>query len=336
VIVAAIGVMAALAAADALRGGGDGERPAAGTTTGATTRSRAPTLPEELRREGVTGQILYSDSQCLLHTLLLPDLENELVRREDTDAPIRRCTFSIGAGRLLADGERVNPVGVHVARCHRGHVEVRDALSQRLVARMPGCMPAWRPDGALSYVRDGEVFVGGRLLLSRRDLRRASNAHPNVRNLEPGFPVGVRVISLAWFDDARLAVALAITVRRVERQYLLAVFDGRRFVGSVVRFTGPLGALLTSPDGAYVADEGGMIVTRNAEGAELPAGLPDGRLVAFSPDDRWLAFVTRGSIYLVAAPANDSAIRVLRLPFGAEDAVWEPGGPTIDTTTTAR
>jgi hypothetical protein len=79
-----------------------------------------------------------------------------------------------------------------------------------------------------------------------------------------------------------------------------------------------------------------MIITRDAEGTELPAGLPTGRLVAFSPDNRWVALVTRGSIYLVAGPENTGAIRVLRLPYDAEDAVWEPGGPVIDTTTTAR
>jgi hypothetical protein len=335
-IVAAVGLLAALAAADALRGSGDGERPAAAPTSATSTRSRAPTVQEELRREGVAGIITYSDDRCLLHTLFLPGLEGELVRREDTEAPIRRCTFAVGAGRFLPDDVQVSPRGMRTAHCLRGHVEVVDVVAGQLVSRVRGCTPAWRPDGALTYVRDDEVFVGDRLLLSRRDLRKASNAHPNVRSVEPGYPVRVQVTSLAWFDQKRLSAVLAITIRGVERQYLLAVFEGRHFVGGAVRFTGPFGELITSDDGAYVADEGGMIMTRDGEGSELPAGLPDGRLVAFSPDDRWVAFVTPGSIYLVAGPANEGAIRILRLPFGAEDAVWEPGGPTIDTTTTAR
>lgn len=335
-IVAAIGVLAGLAAADALRGGGDESEPVAVATAGTSTPSRAPTLAEELRRESVTGIVTYSDDQCLVHTLLLPSLENELVRRESTDAPIRRCTFAVGGGRFLQNDEIVSPDDKSAAHCLGGHVEVVDIVSGVLQSRVRGCTPAWRPDGALTYVRDGEIFVEGRLLLSHRALRRASNAHPNVRRLEPGYPVSVRVTSLAWFDETRLAAALAITIRGVERQYLLAVFEGRRLVGSAVRFAGPFGGLITSPGGAYVADAGGMVMTRDGKGAELPAGLPSGPVVAFSPDNRWVAVVTRSSIYLVATALNDSAIRALRLPYGAGDAVWEPGGPTIDTTTTAR
>jgi hypothetical protein len=135
VIVAAIGVLAALAAADALRGSGDGERPVAATTPETTTSSRPPTLPEELSREAVTGIITYSDDQCLLHTLLLPSLEDELVRQEVSGAPIRHCAFSIGAGRLLPDAARVNPADTWTAQCVRGHVEVVDVVRGELLER---------------------------------------------------------------------------------------------------------------------------------------------------------------------------------------------------------
>jgi hypothetical protein len=332
-LVGGVVLLALLAAGDALRGHGDGE---VSSGAGTTTRTRPPTLRDELRREAVAGLMLYSDEQCLVHSLLLPNLVDEFVREEGTGAPLRRCRFVAGAGRFLADDERVNAAGVHVARCRHGHVEVRDALNHRLVARTPGCMPAWRPDGALTYVRDGQVLIGGRALLSRHDLRRAANRHPNVRGVAPGFPVRVGVTSLAWFDDERLAAALRIKILGVEPQYLLVVFEGRRAAASAVSFSGPFGALIRSPGGSFVADEGGMMMSRSGVATQVAEGLPSGRIVAFSPDERWVALITTGSIYLVATPLNDASIRILRLPFAAADAVWEPGGPTIDTTTTAR
>jgi hypothetical protein len=333
-VVALVGTIAVLAAADALRGNGQANQPpSAGTTE--ETRARPPTLSEELRREDVDGLLVYSDEQCLLHSLLLPHLDDEVVRQEVSGAPVRHCTFSAGAGRFLADDEQVNAAGVHTARCRRGHVEVRDVANQRLVARMPGCTPAWRPDGALTYVRDGEVLVGGKPYLTRRDLHRAAKQHPNLNDLGAGIPFQARVTSLAWFDNRSLAATLKILVGGVEPQYLLVVLKGRRIVGSAVRFGGPFGPLLRSPAGAYVADEGGMVVDRDAVSTDLPAGIPSGRLVAFSPDQRWVAVVTRGSIYLVATPLNDSVVRILQLPFAAGDAVWEPAGPLVDVTARA-
>jgi hypothetical protein len=332
-VVGAVVMLAVLAVADAVRDDGEVQTSLAGATT---TRTKPPTLREELHREALTGLITYSDEQCQLHSLLLPRLEDNVVREEGTGAPVQRCRFGVGGGRFLEDDEVISPDRTLIARCRAGHLEVLDALTGNVRSRLRGCVPTWRPDGALTYVRDGRVLAGGRLLLSRTDLRRAANRHPNVRGVVPDYPVSIHVAALAWFDERRLAATLRIRILGVETQHLLVVFQGHRATASSVRFSGPFGALVTSPAGSYVADEGGTIMARNGVATDVAEGLPRGRAVAFSPDDRWILLVTRGSIYLVATPANEAAIRTLRLPVAAGDATWEPGGPTIDTTTTAR
>jgi hypothetical protein len=333
-IVVAVAALAVFAAADALRGHG---QPRDAASVPATTRERAPTLRERLRSQGVSGQILYSDQDCILHSLVLPQMVDDVVRGDTGARAFHYCRFGVGGGRIRDDDELISPDGQLVARCRAGHVEVFIESGERRLSRVPGCAPAWRPDGGLTYARNGEILLGGGVvLISTADLRRAANRHPNVRGVVGGHPVKVGVTALAWFDERRLAAALRIRILGVEPQYLLVVFEGRRVVASAVRFTGPLGALVTSPAGSYVADEGGMIMARNGVATDIAEGLPNGRVVTFSPDDRWVLLVTRNSIYLVATPVTEAAIRTLRLPVDASDAVWEPGGPTIDTTTTAR
>jgi hypothetical protein len=55
--------------------------------------------------------------------------------------------------------------------------------------------------------------------------------------------------------------------------------------------------------------------------------------VAFSPDERWLAYVNGTSIFFVGTPFGDEPGRIIRRPKAAQDLVWEPGGPVVDTST---
>jgi len=61
VLLAALGILAALALADALRRGET--RPAAEptVTSATTTQSEPATLPDTLRKEAVSGFVIYSD-----------------------------------------------------------------------------------------------------------------------------------------------------------------------------------------------------------------------------------------------------------------------------------
>jgi hypothetical protein len=333
-VVAGVVLLGILAAADSLRGDGEVRAPVAG---GTTTRPRPPTLQETLRREEVTGFVTYSDERCRLHSLALPDMADFVVRKERTFDPVRRCRFAMGAGRFLADDELIDPDGKLLARCRRRHVEVFDVLSSELRSRVPGCAPAWRPDGGLTYFHGARILLGGRIVLfSRADLRSAARGHPNVAGLGAGVPFTVRVLELAWLDQRRLAASLEVRIRSVEPQYREVLFQDRGMIGGTVSFAGPIRGLVVSPGGGFVADQQGRMIARDGGSSELPDGVPTPLAVAFSPDENWLAAATGASILLVGTPRNDEPGRVIRLPVAARDVVWEPGGPVIDTTTTAR
>jgi hypothetical protein len=331
IVVGAVGIVAALAVGDALRGNGGAEL---SPQAGATTATRPPTLRETLRRQHVSGVIDYSDEQCALHSLLLPNLTDEIVRKEGTGAPVRRCAFAVGAGRFLADDELISPDRTRVARCRRGHVEVLDVLSGRLLSRTPGCVPAWRPNGGLTYAHDGAVLEDGRVLYAQGELRRLARRHPNIAFAGSGGLLRVRVLALAWLERRFLAASLRAVSRRVEPQSFVVLLRGNRFLALDAAFAGPVRTLVASPTGSFVAEDQGTIISKEGRSFGLLESVPRPRRVVFSPDERWLAMATGTSVYLVGTPRNLGF--VIRLPIPAQDLVWEPAGPTIDTTTTAR
>ena len=100
-LVVAVGILAALALADALRPKG-GTRPAASppTTPATTTRPGSPTLLDTLRGEAISGFVLYSDHDCRLHSLLLPRMIDAVVRDEG-GADIFHCRFDVDGGRIV-------------------------------------------------------------------------------------------------------------------------------------------------------------------------------------------------------------------------------------------
>ena len=97
-LVIAVGILAALALADALRPKG-GARPAA-TPPATTTQPGPPTLLDTLREEAVSGFVLYSDRDCRLHSLLLPRMIDDVVRHEG-GADIFHCRFDVDGGRIV-------------------------------------------------------------------------------------------------------------------------------------------------------------------------------------------------------------------------------------------
>jgi len=153
---------------------------------------------------------------------------------------------------------------------------------------------------------------------------------------ESGVRIFVHATDLAWLDEEHLVASLEIRSRFAEFQYATVLFDGKAVVGFTTSFGGLLRGWVVSPTGSFAAAENGTIVARDGDFTEPPRNLPTGRAVAFSPDEQWLAYATGVSIYLIGTPRNSSPGRIIRLPVPAQDLVWEPGGPTIDTTTTAR
>jgi hypothetical protein len=331
-IVVAVAALAVFAAADALRGGPE---PKASAPAPTITRAKPPTLHELLRREDLVGFVLYSDHDCRLHSLLLPGMEDNVVRQEGGSVVIH-CRFEAAGGRILEEGEVMSPDRSSIARCRAGKITIRAAEGEVERRSVAGCPPAWRPDGRLTYPRGGAIIQDGRPLFTAGELRRAARLHPNVAQVGAGIPIFAHATDLAWLDEDRLVATLEIRVRGVEPQNLAVLFDGKAVVGVATNRGRGLGNWTVSPAGSYAVSEDGTIVSRGGGSIDAPQNLPDGRAVGFSPDERWLAYVTNASVYLIGTPQNSEPGRIIRLPVPAQDLVWEPGGPTIDTTTTAR
>jgi hypothetical protein len=321
-LVGGVVLLALLAAADALRGR---DEPRGSAASPSITRARPPTLRELLRREAVTGFLLYSDQDCRLHSLLLPQMDDNVVR-EEGGTEVFHCRFSAPGGRILEEGEVISPDQRSVARCvvrGRRYVAVSDAASGIVRRRLAGCVPAWRPDGQLTYARGESIYQRGRPLLSRNDLHLAARKHPNVANVAAGVRFRVRVTDLAWLDEEHLVASLEIRLPYVEFQYLGVLFDGTAVVALAARFGQRLRGWVVSSAGSYAASEDGTIVLRDGGSVDPPQNLPTGRAVAFSPDEQWLAYATGVSIYLIGTPRNGEPGRIIRLPVQAQDLVWE-------------
>lgn len=321
VVVAAVGTIAALAAADALRGDGDAKTSPGSETT--TTTPRPVTLRETLRTEAITGLVLYSDPNCAVHSLLLPRMIDELVR-EDGGGELVRCRFELGGGRFLEEGDVVNRDGGLVARCQGGRAVVFELESGVGRRSYRGCPPAWRPDGRLTYPRGDRIMEERRVLFTAAELRAVARRHPNVSGLGTGARVFVHVTDLAWLDESRLVASLEIRVPFVEPQHATVLFDHKAVVALFSQFGSSVGSWVVSPRGSFAAAENGTIVARDGDMTERPAGVPTGRAVAFSPDEQWLAYVTGVSIYLIGTPRNSEPGRIIRLPVDAQDLSWEP------------
>jgi hypothetical protein len=206
------------------------------------------------------------------------------VVRNESGADVLRCRFDVDGGRIVSE---------------------RD-LPSRLAARA------------------GKVVAGGRVLLGHADLRRAAYRHPNLAGYDRSVPLRIRITGLASFGVREPVVAMEITARYLEPQFLAALFDGKDVRAVAASFRGPYRNLFTSNDGALVGADDGTVITRTGRTIDPPQGVPASRAVAFSPDDRWVVRVNGVSTYLVGPPGGNQPPRIIRLPIPARDLVWEP------------
>jgi len=284
VVVVAIVALGALAVGDALRSEG-GSTPSAASSAATSTRSEPPTLLGTLRDAAISGFVLYSDQDCRLHSLLLPRMVDDVVRDEG-GSDVFRCRFDVDGGRIV----------------HEGQSDVA---------------------GGLGF-RDGEIVSGDHVVLTHADLVRAARRHPNIVEYDRSIPLRIRVTGLASFGVREPVVAMAISARYLEPQYLIALFDGHSVRAVAANFLGPYQQLFKSNDGALVGAEDGTVITRTGRTIDPPQGVPASRAVAFSPDDRWIVRVNGTSTFLVGEPNSPEGPRIIRLPVPARDLVWEP------------
>ena len=129
-------------------------------------------------------------------------------------------------------------------------------------------------------------------MLTGDDLQRAAHRHPNLAReaIDRSIRLRTRVTALASFGVRQPVVAMEITVRYLEPQWLVALFDGRVVRAVAASFRGPYRHLFLSNDGALIGAEDGTVITRTGRTIDPPQGLPTGRAIAFSPDDRTMYF----------------------------------------------
>jgi hypothetical protein len=273
--VTALGVAAAV---DAVRGE---ERSVPAPAQARAGASEALSPPDELRAAGVRGLLVYVDAGCLLRAVRLPGLgpvavPERSVRIRGMGSPEPNCA---GIDEFSL---------VQRAFVDRGEV-VRLDPCRRMVCR--------------------------RVLLSRRDLARASPYH-----VAPGEPMFAReIVSLS---GGRLAVATRGTY-----ESFVGVFRGRRFQFRLLAGFGSLAGLRSSPSGRYlvVEEEGQPYAFRigsRATDISLPPGITTEHSIVFSPDERWMAVATRASVWILRTGAPRG--RLIRIPLVVRELAWLP------------
>ena len=237
-------------------------------------------LAARLRVAGLDGILYFVDTRCRLHALLLPSLASGAVPR---NGGCRALISPAPAPPGWSLWPRNTPLA---ARCERRRVIVSPSAGPAL-PMIGGCAPAWRPDGAISYIRRGSIVQFPRtgraeVVRSREQLGRA---------LERGLGAGTwRVGSVAWLGPTRFAVVAASGGRRA-----LVVFSGRRITSVASKIPGSVTDLRASPRGAHVAlrtprglylYDVGKKRLRRLRGIDAIAWSSDGAWVAIGNSDR--------------------------------------------------
>jgi hypothetical protein len=319
-VVGAIVALAVAAVVDAL------PLPRAGEPPAADEASLQKDVPKPAGRFEAQGVLYYTDNFCRLRGLKLPNFEA-------VEAPEwEECGFSLSpsADGVLPEGVTWEPRGARRVAAFDGLVYVvSDAAGWEY--RFRGEAPAFRPDGTLTFLRNGQLFeLTGycrprrkvpwceRLLLSRSDL------------LEPlaDEASSARVKEIAWFSQTRLAAVLAF-----EQEDMVAVYEGRRLldlVGVGWRFSelsvSPrrnfLAARVERPRGfVFVDSDGRSFALREIRRDNY--GRPPftaGRAVTWSADDSWTAVARSNDV--VFFRMGSETPDVVNVQVTAHDLAW--------------
>jgi hypothetical protein len=284
------------------------------TTTGIENRDE---LAAALRDLGARGELTLYDDACEETTLTLPNLE----RRE----------YAFGCPSL---GAR-SPDGALVARCIDGRIEVSSVANGELEWFDRGCIPAWRPDWAVTAVYAGQI-VRLRpcesfpcIAIPLAELERAARLHPAV----PDRSTRVRPIvdGVAWLGNDRAAVAISPRLRGFDLGpiSLVAFFrDGRLDPAAAPYQRASGGRIGASPRGSYVTVTPDVILRADGSVVTLPQHLRAARAFAWSRDERFLALATRFAVVIVAVASLErydrtgGGLRSATIPQPAADLSW--------------
>jgi hypothetical protein len=298
IIVAAVGAVIVLAAADSLRS--TGER-----ATKASVAATEPTSTTESEPGGLHGVIVVGSDCSSIQAIRLPTLISFQPPRQ-TDC----------------NGYRWSRDGTLYARCEGRTTEVGTSEG-RPEFSIAGCEPAWRPDGALTVIRNGSLVVTRSIgrpseLLTRTQLGEAlEGAIPR--------PQSYTLTQVAWLDSNHLA-AIAHGARPGEQALIVLSALIGELQYSDPQVAAGLADLRASPFGDYIAYVRAGFIRRftmiDLQGSEVrlpPIG--NALNVAWSPDEKYVAISTRATTFI----ARTGTERVLfEVPAGGESLAWLP------------
>lgn len=263
----------------------------------------APLVSTEAAREwlgdaGATGRLFVTEPTCRLSALRVPSLDWE-------DEPVRErapCRFTLDSTNdALAEAVSVAPDGQRRAICQRGRLEVFDA--QGPTAEIPdACAPAWRADGRLTFLRDGELWTAGATpvrLITRAALRAM-------------FGGDASLVEVAWLDDERVWAAV-----RLDDRMTIAVMTTSDLVYSPTFTASRVDGLQVSSSGMVAATTDRGVVFFDS-GGRRALTFPGATAVGWAPD-RLVAAVAGPRELLFVAPISRE---VVALPLPVEDLEW--------------
>src|SRR3954470_11095462 len=310
-VVGSLLVVGLFAARDAITGGSRTVTKAAADTETAPPppAQGPPALPgrerlvPRLEELGAGGALYLTDVRCQRFVLSLPSLRWAASGRQPTDCglwarPPVESDSGIAAKQVNADTIEVTSGGWSYA--------------------FQGSAPAFKPDGTLTFVRDGRLYEWTARCPAKARIIRFQELHDVPRCVEPitDAPHGIREV--AWLADDRYAAVAGPD----GAMSVLVVGDGaerRLFTGVGTR----VGALEASPAGRYLAarvDGAFALFCTAAPGVRpLPRSDELVRGIAWSPDDRLAALVTESSVrvFPVGRPK-----RAVALPLSVAAARW--------------
>jgi len=245
------------------------------------------------------GVIVAADAACQTQAFRLPSMAPERSPR-----------------RADCNGLVWSQDGSLVARCKGDFTSVTSSQGLQF-PNVDGCAPAWREDGALSVVLDGNIVVARRhgspfIFFSRPQLTEALQA----ARVENG--AEWRFAQVSWFG-----LTSFVAILQKPGDSAAAVFAQ----GGVETFVPHIGAhiedLRASPIGNFAfarvdPEREYVMLSRGGDPISLPA-VRGATAIAWSPDERYVAISTDDET-TVARTGTTKAIATL--PFGAHALDW--------------
>jgi sugar lactone lactonase YvrE len=254
---------------------------------------------------GASGRLVVSvpeEDGCSLHALRIP----ELTWADEPAGIPGPCRFSLGPDdELYAESAVPRPQGRLIAQCHETGVNLFGTRGTALNTFTGACAPTWTPDGRLTFVRDGQLFLFEtpahveQRLLSRAELSELLGRPSALEEIawvrDDQFWAAVRsgeTATLALLTTGQLAMSPSFTTRTIER-------------------------LRVSSTGIVAAEtDRGVVFFDN--GGRRALTFPNGRAVTWAPDQVIAAVATPQSILLVAPISGE----VVSLPLAVSDLEW--------------